>query len=371
MKTVLVTGAGGFIGKNLVEALSRIADLKVYKFDVEDNEDKLKQYLKDADFVYHLAGINRPKSEEEFKTGNTDLTKSVIQILQDNKKSIPIFLSSSYQATLQNPYGISKKLAEDVLIEYAKKNNTKTYIYRLTNVFGKWCRPNYNSVVATFCYNISHNIDITISDVNKVVELVYIDDVVSELISLMTRKDNDYDNCFYSMKKTFKITLGELAERLNKIRDIRSNLVIPDLSDELTKYLYATYLSYLEKNNFSYPLLKKSDNRGDLAELLKSGNFGQVFISTSRKGIKRGNHYHNTKIEKFCVIKGKAQIKLRHINKKEVIKYDVDGENLVVLDIPPGYTHSIENTGDDEMIALFWANEIFDPNKPDTNYLEV
>ncbi len=371
MQTVLVTGSNGFIGKNLIEGLKRVENIEIRKFDVTDDLELLVGYLKDVDIVFHLAGVNRPQDIAEFKIGNVNLTRKIVDILEKNKRHIPVVLTSSIQVNLDNPYGISKKEAENILIEYRRKNNAKIYIYRLPNVFGKWCRPNYNSVVATFCHNIAHGIDIRISDSNKEMELVYIDDVVDEFVHILSDKSRETEPFYHQIDRTFKTSLGDLAKSIYRLRDIRQTLVIPDLSDDLMKCLYATYLSYLDEDDFSYKLDSREDERGELIELLKSRHFGQIFISSSHKGVVRGHHYHNTKTEKFCVIKGKAVIKFRHIFKEEVLSYPVSGENIEVVDIPPGYTHSIENTGEGEMIVLFWASEIFDPEKTDTYFEEV
>lgn len=371
MNTVVVTGAKGFIGKNLMEALSRQSDIKVHGFDVDDDISMLESALKDTDIIYHLAGINRPEKEEDFETGNTDFTQTILSLLEDIHRTPAIVLSSSTQAELNNPYGISKKKAEEILFEYGKKTGASVYVYRLTNVFGKWCRPNYNSVVATFCHNIAHNIDIFISDKAKEVELIYIDDVVDSFLQILKDKPKAVPCEYLTVRHTYKVSLGELAERIYQFRNIRKSLVIPDLSDDFTKCLYATYLSYLDKNDFSYNLEKKLDQRGSLVELIKSRHFGQIFVSKTHGGIVRGNHYHNTKIEKFCVIQGKALIQFRHIFSDEVISYHVTGDDIQVVDIPPGYTHSIENHSDEVMIVLFWADQIFDPENTDTYYCEV
>lgn len=371
MKRVLVTGSNGFIGRNLIEGLRRREDVEIRTFDIEEDLASLAEHLKDADIVFHLAGVNRPEKIEEFETGNAGLTRTIVDMLEKAKRNIPIVLSSSIQASLDNPYGISKKKAEDILIEYSNKNDAKIYIYRFPNVFGKWCRPNYNSVVATFCHNISHGLDISISDVNKEIELVYIDDVVDEFLSVLSQEDKDKGEYYYKIKRTFRITLGELAEKIYRLKDIRKPLVVPDLSDDFIKCLHATYLSYLDKDDFSYKLDLKTDQRGSLAEVIKSDHFGQIFVSMSHKGVIRGNHYHNTKVEKFCILKGEAVIKFRHIFEDEVLSYHVSGEEIKIVDIPPGYTHFIENIGDGEMIVLFWANQVFDSEKPDTYYCKV
>lgn len=373
MKTVLVTGSEGFIGKNLIVRLQEIDNVEIKSFDKEDNINTLRKLLLEADFIFHLAGVNRPKNVEEFEKVNVGFTKALIELLEELDKNIPIVITSSVQAELDNPYGKSKKMAEDELIKYSKQNNVPVYIFRLPNVFGKWSRPNYNSVVSTFCYNISHNFDITISDLKKELELVYIDDVVNEFVSLLGKEERDLRKHFYNIKRIFKVSLGELADKIYQIRDMRKTLIVPDLFDDFTKFLHATYISYLDEDDFSYKMDLKEDNRGDFTELIKSNSFGQISISKSCKGIIRGNHYHNTKNEKFCVIQGKAVIKLRNILDDKIIPYYVSGKKVEIVDIPPGYTHSIENLteGDGEMILLIWANEIFDPENPDTYYCEV
>jgi UDP-2-acetamido-2,6-beta-L-arabino-hexul-4-ose reductase len=373
MKTVLVTGSEGFIGKNIIVKLEELDNVAIKSFDKEDNIETLKKYLQESDFIFHLAGVNRSKNVEEFEKGNVGLTKILIKLLEEMNKKIPIVLTSSIQAELDNPYGKSKKRAEDELIKYSKRNRVPVYIYRLPNVFGKWSKPNYNSVVSTFCYSISHNLDIIVSDPKRELELVYIDDVVDEFVKLLFREDRNLDKYFYNIKRVFKVSLGELAEKIYQIRDIRKTLIVPDLSDDFAKFLHATYLSYLDKDDFSYEMDIKEDNRGSFIELIKSNSFGQVSVSRSGKGVIRGNHYHNTKNEKFCVIKGKAVIKLRNILDDKIISYHVSDKKIEVIDIPPGYTHSIENLtdGDGEMILLIWANEVFDPENPDTYYCEV
>ena len=371
MKTILITGANGFIGKNLRASLMRLDDVNILTFDSNDSLQLLSRHLKKADIVYHLAGVNRPDNIEYFETVNVGLTKKIVAILENIGNRPTIVLSSSIQATLDNPYGISKRKAEDILIQYIKRYGVRAYIYRLPNVFGKWCKPNYNSVVATFCYNIAQGLDITISDKNKELELVYIDDVVHEFIGCLVLPDYCEDTVYCKVRRKHKITLGGLAKKIYQLRDIRSSLVIPDLADDFTRCLHATYLSYLDRDRLSYSLNVKTDYRGCLAELIKSRHFGQIFISKTHEKVIRGNHYHDSKIEKFCVIQGQAIIKFRHVLNSEVLSYAVSGQNIEVVDIPPGYTHSIENVGEEEMIVIFWANQIFDPANPDTYYCEV
>ncbi len=371
MKTVLVTGSKGFIGKNLLEALSRLRDFKIYGFDLGDEELHLNAALKEADAVFHLAGVNRPDKEEEFYTGNTALTKHILSILTDLQRAPLFVLSSSTQAEMENAYGRSKRKAEDLVFEFGEKFGAPVHVYRLNNVFGKWCRPNYNSVVATFCHNIARDQDITISDESREIELVYIDDVVDSFLKRLETSPAKNGGKFVKVKPVHKITLGELAGKIRKFRNTRRTLVMPDFADPLTRCLYATYISYLDKNDFAYGIEVKRDQRGSLAELIKSRQFGQIFVSTTHGGIIRGNHYHNTKVEKFCVIQGEAVIRFRHILSNEVLSYKVSGNDLKIVDIPPGYTHSIENLSNQEMIVLFWADEIFDPDRPDTYADEV
>jgi UDP-2-acetamido-2,6-beta-L-arabino-hexul-4-ose reductase len=366
MKRVLITGSKGFIGKNLIQALSRQTDIIVYEHDIDDNKSTLIAALKETDFIYHLAGINRPEKEEEFIKGNIDSTHMMLSVLGELGNAPPILMSSSTQAGLDNPYGISKRKAEDLIFEYGKKAGTTVYVYRLTNVFGKWCRPNYNSVVATFCHNISNGLEITISDAAKEIQLVYIDDVVESFLSLLQKNQNLPQQKYLSVEPIYKIKLGELADRIYLFRDMRKSLAVPDLSDTFTRCLYTTFLSYLATDNFSYMLDQRIDPRGELAELIKSPHFGQIFVSRTRPGITRGNHYHDTKIEKFIVLEGEAVIRFRHVLADEVIEYPVSGREFKVVDIPPGYTHSIENVGTNDLIVLFWADEIFDSSIPDT-----
>lgn len=370
MLNVLVTGAGGFIGKNLIDRLHREEGISIRQYLRGDDLSLLYRYLDEADVIYHLAGVNRPRDNDQFEKVNRGLTERMVNYLRENQKRPKIVFSSSTQAALNTPYGVSKNAAEQVLIDYSSETGAEVFIYRLPGVFGKWCKPYYNSVVATFCHEISRNKEIEIHDEEKVVELAYIDDITADFLDCLKRKKTK-DKIFYPIRETFHITLGELAHILYEFREIRKSLIIPDLSDKLTKYLYSTYLSYLEENNFSYALPAHQDERGKLIELIKSRQAGQVFMSTSREGVVRGNHYHHTKVEKFCLIKGAANIYLRKIHTDELISYTVTDQDIKMVDIPPGYTHSIENITDGEIIVLFWANEKFDPEHPDTFPLEV
>ncbi|MDA8083443.1 MAG: NAD-dependent epimerase/dehydratase family protein [Nitrospiraceae bacterium] len=371
-QNILITGARGFIGKNLVASLRRNEDVVIRTFDVDDDIASLEERVLQADFIYHLAGVNRPQDPAEFRTGNADSTASIVSVLEKAGRKVPILLTSSIQAERDNPYGASKKAAEEILSDYSGRTGAPVYIYRLPGVFGKWSRPNYNTVVATFCHNIARGLEIQISDPNNEIELVYIDDVIRHFIShLSVSNEAGAGRSFYTVDTTFKVTLGDLASRIYSLRDMRRTLRVPDLSNYFMRCLNATYLSFLDTREFSYPVDLKHDDRGWLFELIKSEHFGQIFVSRTLKGITRGNHYHDSKIEKFCVIQGKAAIRFRHILSNELIEYRVSDEKIEVVDIPPGYTHHIENLSDGEMICLFWANQIFDPGNPDTYFCDV
>lgn len=372
MKKILVTGSDGFLGRNLCVALERCEDVEVLRFDVEHTEQVLEQHVCEADFIFHLAGVNRPKAEQEFVEGNTDLTQLLCQFAEKHNSHAPIFLSSSTQAASDNAYGISKKAAEDLLIEYSRKTGVPVLVYRFPNLFGKWSRPNYNSVVSTFCHNVAHDLPIQVNDPEHEVTFTYVDDVVDECLAQLHRANElDAHQHYYEVAETYTVSLGRLAGLIQAFRAVRDGGPMPDLSDLFTRKLYSTYLSFLEGNAFAYPVELKTDERGWLFELIKSEQFGQIFVSTTHPGITRGNHGHDTKVEKFCVIQGSGIIRFRHVVTNEVVVYAVSGESIQVVDIPPGYTHSIENIGDAEMITLFWANEIFNPEKPDTYFEEV
>lgn len=366
MKTVLVTGANGFIGKNLVVALKRRADVDTIEHDLDSSVGLLEEGLAKADVIYHLAGVNRPERVEEYAEGNYDLTRQICDDLRRLNRTPLLILSSSTQAAMDNPYGLSKRQAEEAVFDFGKKAVASVFVFRLSGVFGKWCRPNYNSVVATFCHNIARDLPFAISDPAREIELVYVDDVVRAFISIIDGRLPVSDGKYFLVEPTYRVSLGTLAEMIKDFRNSRVSLVLPDTSDLFVRALYATYVSYLPADSFAYSLTQRIDHRGELAELLKSFHVGQIFVSRTRPGITRGNHYHDTKVEKFVVLEGDAVIRFRHILGGDVIEYRVSGPEFRVVDIPPGYTHAIENVGQIDLIVLFWADEIFDPDIPDS-----
>jgi UDP-2-acetamido-2,6-beta-L-arabino-hexul-4-ose reductase len=366
---ILVTGADGFIGRNLCLTLGRMPDIVVLKYDIDGSKNYLNDFLLKTDIIYHLAGINRPKNIEDYND-NFEFTKYICDFLRQNKKSIPIAFSSSTQVLSGNIYGESKKRAENYIKEYGEALNVPVYIYRFPNIFGKWSRPNYNSVVSTFCYNVANDIDIEISDRNKIIEFVYIDDVINCLLEIVTFTSRNA-KILLNNYPAYKISLGELADKIRSFKDVRTSLQIDDQADTFTRLLYSTYLSYYNPNNLAYTSEKKTDDRGWLFELIKSKHVGQIFISKTKPGVIRGNHYHDTKIEKFCVISGLGIIRLRNLLNNKIVEYKVSEDPIKIIDIPPGYTHSIKNIGDTDMITIFWSNEILNTENPDTYHLEV
>jgi len=367
---ILITGAKGFIGKNLVAELKNRKSLDIFEYDIETDPTLLDEYCKKADFVFHLAGVNRPKDQSEFMEGNFGFTSALLNTLKKHNNTCPVMISSSIQAILDNPYGMSKKAGEDLLFEYSKETGAKVLIYRFPNVFGKWCRPNYNSAIATFCYNIARNLPIKVNDPSVVMKLVYIDDVVDELINALYGKENR-NGFFCEVPVVHIITLGEVVDLIYSFKKSRDERSIPNMYDSFTKKLYSTYLSYLPEDGFSYELKMNVDNRGSFTEFIKTLDRGQVSVNISKPGITKGNHWHRTKNEKFLVVSGKGVIRFRKIDLDKIIEYYVSGEKLEVVDIPPGYTHNIENIGDTDMVTIMWANEPFDPENTDTYYLEV
>ncbi len=368
---ILITGAKGFIGKNLVAALKQHEAYQIFKYGHGMGAELLEEYCKSADFVFHLAGINRPQHEEEFMNGNFSFTSELLGILKKHKNNCPIMFASSIQAAADNPYGKSKKAAEDLLLKYSKAMGVPVYIYRFPNAFGKWCRPNYNSVIATFCYNIAHDIPIQINNKQTILNLVYIDDILDEMFLALENKPHRTQDGYCSMPTTYTISLGALAELIRSFRESRSNILVPDMDDDLTRKLYSTYLSYLPEKQFSYPLIMHEDTRGSFTEILRTLDRGQVSVNISKPGIMKGNHWHHTKNEKFIIVSGKALIRLRQLYSEQVLEYHVSGDKIEAVDIPPGYTHSITNEGSTDLITFMWCNECFDPDNQDTYFEEV
>lgn len=376
---ILITGAGGFIGKNLTAALENIRDgkdktrdfgeIELMLYDIDTPPELLKTYCQNADFVFHLAGVNRPETEDEFMKGNFGFTETLLNTLKACKNTCPVMLSSSIQAALPNPYGLSKKAGEDLFFAYGKETGAAVFVYRFPNVFGKWCRPNYNSAVATFCHNIARDLPITVNNPAHEMTLVYIDDVVSALLDALSGQPSR-DGAFCRVDAEHKITLGEIAELLYAFRESRKTKEIPEMAG-FSKKLYATYLSYLPEKEFSYPAKMNCDARGSFTELFRTKERGQVSVNISKPGITKGNHWHHTKNEKFVVVSGKGVIRFRRPDSEEIFEYFVSGDKIEIVDIPTGYTHNIENLGDTDMVTVMWCNECFDPEKPDTYFLEV
>jgi len=367
---ILITGAGGFIAKNLIAALQSEDTYEILQYHSNMGDDILKKFCAECQFVFHLAGVNRPKNKEEYESGNYGFTQKLVQFLEEKHNVCPVVYASSKQAALDNDYGRSKKMAETVLFHHRHTIGSPMMIYRLPNVFGKWCRPDYNSAIATFCYNLSRGIPIQISDAAHEMELVYIDDVLDEFFRAMVGQPY-YQDVFCSIPIIYKKSLGEIATTLRSFVRCRETLSIPDQSDEWIKKLYSTYLSYLPEDKFSYDLIMHKDNRGSFTEFIRTLGQGQFSVNISKPHILKGNHWHHSKHEKFLVVSGRGVIRFRKIGTKSIIEYNVSGERLEVVDIPPGYTHNIENLGDGDMVTLMWANENFDSKHPDTFFLEV
>ena len=392
---ILVTGAKGFVGKNLCENLKNIKDGKnrcypelkideIYEADVDTADEILENYCKSCDFVFHLAGVNRPQNNDEFTIGNVSSLEKLLSFLKVFGNNAPVMLSSSIQASgvgryKDSPYGESKLKGEELLFSYSDENNVPVFVYRFPNLFGKWCRPNYNSAVATFCNNIANDLPITVSDPAVQLELLYIDDLVSEMINCLLNKEHrcEYDgvdvvptdNGKYSYAPvTHKVTLGEITELLYKFKNQPSSLLIPEIPDNsFAKKLYSTYLSYLPENAVSVPLKMNVDSRGSFTELIKTEKCGQFSVNISKPGITKGQHWHNSKWEIFVVVSGHGLIQLRKIGSDEMIEFEVTGEKIEAVYMLPGYTHNIINLSDtDDLVTFMWANESFDPAKPDT-----
>lgn len=360
---VLVTGSNGFIGRNLCFWLEEQGFTDLIKIDRSSSVQDLDHALETADFIYHLAGVNRPEDDSEFKQGNADLTSYIVSKLQELNRRTPILLTSSTQADLLNPYGESKALAEEAVANYAQQSHAKTFIYRLPNVFGKWCRPNYNSVVATFSHNVVNDIPLTINDPDAKVNLVYIDNVCEHFIHHLTHDEPSGEQ---SIKPIYPTTVGEIASALRAFKESKTSLVTENVGSGFLRALYSTYISYYSPSQFSYTVPAYNDPRGSFCELLKTKDAGQFSFFTAHPSITRGGHYHHTKNEKFLVIKGEAVFRFEHILTGECYELNVTGDDYRVVETVPGWTHDVTNVGESELIVMLWANEIFDRNNPDT-----
>ena len=396
---ILVTGAKGFVGKNLVCALNNLKDGKdrtrpelkidaVYEYDIENTAAELDEYCAQADFVFNLAGVNRPKDSEEFKKGNFGFASLLLDTLKKHGNKCPVMLSSSIQATLigryDGEYGRSKKAGEELFFDYAKEMGAKVLVYRFPNLFGKWCKPNYNSAVATFCYNTANDLPITINDRATELELLYIDDLIFEMCDALEGKEHraEFDGVktvlsesgkYCAAPITHKVTLGEIVDLLEKFKNQPISLFMPEIpNNSFAKKLYSTYLSYLPKEKIAFPLKMNADARGSFTELLKTEKCGQISVNISKPGITKGEHWHNTKWEFFIVVSGRALIEERKIGTDEVLKFEMSGEKIEAVHMLPGYTHNIINLSDTEdLVTVMWANEAFNPARPDTYYEKV
>ena len=363
---VLITGANGFVGKNLIVHLRERQDVEVLTFGRSDDLDELGERVAQADFIFHLAGVNRPQDPAEFGQGNTELTVALCKAIEASGRQIPVVYTSSSQAALDNPYGASKRGAEEALEALSSQHGSPVHVLRLPNVFGKWARPNYNSAVATFCHNIARDLPIQINDPAAAITLVYIDDVIAHSLVLMAGGEAGVE-----VQPQYRVSVGEIAERLRGFKESRNTLVTDRVGDGFVRALYSTYLSYLPPELFTYEVPKYGDPRGVFVEMLKTPDCGQFSFFTAHPGITRGGHYHHTKTEKFLVIKGRARFGFRHMTSGEFHEVVTEGDSPQIVETVPGWTHDITNIGDDEMIVMLWANEIFDRAHPDTYACQV
>ena len=396
---ILITGAKGFVGQNLVSSLKNIRDGKdrtrnivieeIYEYDVNSTKEQLDKYCSNCDFVFNLAGVNRPKNQNEFMEGNFDFASTLLNTLKKYNNKCGVMLSSSIQATLLgryagSEYGKSKLAGEKLFFEYGRDNGVNVFVYRFPNLFGKWCRPNYNSAVATFCNNIANDLEITVNDSSVELELLYIDDLIIEMLDILEGKEHhcvfdgvnaveDKNGKYCFVPITYKVTLGKIVELLDRFKNQPLNLIMPEIPEgSFVKKLYSTYLSYLPKDKVIFPLKMNIDERGSFTELLKTENCGQFSVNISKPGITKGQHWHHSKWEFFIVVSGHALIQERKIESDEIIEFEVSGDKIEAVHMLPGYTHNIINLSDtDNLITIMWANERFDPEHPDTYYEEV
>jgi UDP-2-acetamido-2,6-beta-L-arabino-hexul-4-ose reductase len=367
---ILVTGSKGFVGKNLIAELKNRQYMDICEYDADTDPDLLDEYCRKADFVFHLAGVNRPQVESDFMKVNFGFTSTLLESLKQYHNPCPIMISSSIQATLENTYGSSKKAGEELILSYGRETGAVVLVYRFPNIFGKWCRPNYNSAVATFCHNVAHDLPIEVLHPDRIMNLTYIDDVVEELIHALKGSPNKTGN-YCQVPVVYFMKLGDIANLIQSFKETRKNLGVPNMSDGFIKKLYSTYLSYLPPDQFSYALHMNKDQRGSFTEFIKTPDRGQVSVNIIKPGITKGNHWHHTKTEKFLVVSGRGLIRFRNYGSDEVLEYLVSADRLEVIDIPTGYSHSIENLGEEDMVAIIWGNEQLDPQKPDTHDMEV
>lgn len=364
---ILVTGSDGFIGKNLIAGLKNRGFNDILQYEVDTDPLLLDRYTGECDFVYHLAGVNRPKSEDEFMIANSDFTFRLLESLQKNHNKAPVLMTSSVQAAYDNPYGKSKKAGEDLVFAHGSNTGSEVYVYRLPNVFGKWCRPNYNSAVATFCWSATNDFPLTVNDPDKILKLVYVDDVV-EAFTATLEGTTLKDGAFCSVEPVYEKKVGEIADLIRSFAAGKSTGQIPELSDSFVKKLYSIYLSYLPVDRLLYPLCMKTDARGSFTEFIRSPGCGQFSVNIIKPGVTKGRHWHSTKTEKFMVVSGSGAVRLTNLNGGEISEFQLNADTLKALEIPPGYIHSITNTGQTNMVTLIWANEAFDESHPDTYY---
>lgn len=362
---VLITGAGGFIGKNLIVHLAERGDIEVLPFVRGDPLQRLEELLLQADFVFHLAGVNRPKTVDEFRIGNANLTQALCRQMAAAGRRPPVIYASSTQADQENPYGESKRAAEDALSNLSRETGTPVHIFRLPNVFGKWSRPDYNSAVATFCHNMARDLPVKINDPNAMVTLVYVDDLVARFLEIMDGRQNPSGK-FCIVEPQYKISVGELESRLRSFRSGRDDLTAGRVGEGLDRALYATYVSFLPPERFSYAVPCHEDSRGKFVEMLKTRDSGQFSFFTAYAGVTRGGHYHHSKTEKFLVIKGNARFRFRHVVSGEQHELQTSGDKPEIVETVPGWAHDVTNVGNDDMIVMLWANEVFDRARPDT-----
>lgn len=361
---LLITGADGFIGRNLRAVLQQF-DHRLFLLDVQSTDGELKAAAACADFVFHLAGVNRPKDEADFRTGNADFTDTLLEALEAGSQA-PVLISSSTQAALDNPYGKSKLQAETAVRRYHERTQSPVYIYRLTNVFGKWSRPNYNSAVATFCHNIARGLPITVSNPGHVVRLIYIDDVIAEFLRALNGHPTDGEAGFCSAGPEHEATLQRIVSLLEEFSSIPATHTLPDQSDPFVRKLFATYQSFLPPDRLAYAPKTHADARGSFAELLHMNGYGQISVNVTKPGVSKGSHWHQSKHEKFIVVSGRGAVRFRSPFEDRVYSYEVSGDAVTVIDVPPGYVHIIENTGENDLVTLMWASEVFDPDHADT-----